>query len=86
MVSVGPLKCSQPAIHRLVRNPAGLIYSVVKAKGNTRLGVIRKGENNTMLNTLVRIRVMTGLRRHVCEFLMLYRHVRIRTRLSNEIS
>ena len=27
-----------------VRNPAGLIYSVVKAKGNTRGGVIRKGE------------------------------------------
>jgi hypothetical protein len=55
-----------------VRNPAGSIYSVVKAKGNTRLGVIRKGENNTMLNTLVRIRVMTRLRRHVCEILMLY--------------
>ena len=75
-----------------VRNPAGLIYSVVKAKGNTRVGVIRKGEKNTLLNTLkntllntlyrqVRIRVMTGLRRHVCDFLMLYRHVRIRTRL-----
>ena len=27
-----------------VRNPAGLIYSVVKAKGNTRVGVIRKGK------------------------------------------
>jgi hypothetical protein len=26
-----------------VRNPVGLIYSVVKAKGNTRVGVIRYG-------------------------------------------
>ena len=26
-----------------VRNPTGLIYSVVKAKGNTRVGVIRYG-------------------------------------------
>ena len=34
-----------------VRNPAGLIYSVVKAKGNTRLGVIRKGGKNTLKYT-----------------------------------
>jgi hypothetical protein len=35
-----------------VRNPAKLIYSVIKAKGNTRLGVIRKGGKNTLQYTL----------------------------------
>ena len=30
-----------PNIFQYVRNPAGLIYSVVKAKGDTRVGVIR---------------------------------------------
>ena len=76
MIIFRPRRARQARVGHFVRNPAGSIYFVVKTKGNTRVGAIRKGEEN----------VMTELRHHVCDFQMLYRQVRIRRKCDDGIT
>ena len=78
-----------------VRNPAGLLYLVVKTKGDAMVGVIRKYKRIWRWNYVITYaicqscigtsefaeNVMTDLRHHICDLPILYRQVRIRTSL-----
>jgi hypothetical protein len=50
-----------------VRNLAGLIYSVVKAKGNTRVGVIRKRGNKIRTRLVPKTPVRKGNAHSGCD-------------------